>query len=78
MTPASTPTNEKRPNIAQAIDELRNAHGRIVFNTALIIRLAETEQTANRDMIDVFYDTLFREAVFDDHGAWSLDFKKGN
>jgi hypothetical protein len=32
----------------------------------------------NRDMIEVFYDTLFREAVFDDHGAWSLDFKNGN
>jgi hypothetical protein len=32
----------------------------------------------NRDMIEVFYDTLFREAIFDDHGAWSLDFKKGN
>ena len=25
----------------------------------------------NREMIDVFYDTLFKEAVFDDHGAWS-------
>jgi hypothetical protein len=22
-------------------------------------------------MIDVFYDTLFREALFDDRGAWS-------
>jgi hypothetical protein len=30
----------------------------------------------NGDMIEVFYDTLFREAVFDDHGAWSLDFEK--
>jgi hypothetical protein len=28
------------------------------------------------DMIDVFYDTLFREAVFDDDGAWSLPRKK--
>ena len=32
----------------------------------------------NGDMIDVFYDTLFREAVFDDRGAWSLDLKKGH
>jgi hypothetical protein len=32
----------------------------------------------NGDMIDVFYDTLFKEAVFDDHGAWSLDLKKGH
>lgn len=26
----------------------------------------------NGDMIDVFYDTLFKEAVFDDDGAWSV------
>jgi hypothetical protein len=24
-------------------------------------------------MIEVFYDTLLKEAVFDDHGAWSLE-----
>ncbi|MGH7853001.1 MAG: hypothetical protein ACREP3_06135 [Candidatus Binatia bacterium] len=29
----------------------------------------------NGEMIDVFYDTLFKEAVFDDVGAWSLDQK---
>jgi hypothetical protein len=27
----------------------------------------------NGEMIGVFYDTLFKEAVFDDHGAWSLE-----
>ena len=27
----------------------------------------------NGEMIEVFYDTLFKEAVFDDRGAWSLD-----
>ncbi len=32
----------------------------------------------NGDMIDVFYDTLFKEAVFDDDGAWSLTQKKRN
>ena len=26
----------------------------------------------NGEMIQVFYDTLFKEAVFDDRGAWSL------
>jgi len=30
----------------------------------------------NGEMIEVFYDTLFREAVFDDRGAWALDVKK--
>jgi hypothetical protein len=30
----------------------------------------------NGEMIEVFYDTLFKEAVFDDRGAWALDLKK--
>jgi hypothetical protein len=29
----------------------------------------------NGEMIDVFYDTLFKEAVFDDDGAWSVNAK---
>jgi hypothetical protein len=27
----------------------------------------------NGEMIEVFYDTLFKEAVFDDRGAWSIE-----
>lgn len=27
----------------------------------------------NGEMIEVFYDTLFKEGVFDDRGAWSLE-----
>ena len=27
----------------------------------------------NGEMIEVFYDTLFKEAIFDDRGAWSWD-----
>jgi hypothetical protein len=27
----------------------------------------------NGDMIQVFYETLFKEAVFDDRGVWSLE-----
>jgi len=30
----------------------------------------------NGEMIEVFYDTLFKEAVFDDRGAWSIEIKK--
>ena len=30
----------------------------------------------NGEMVEVFYDTLFKEAVFDDRGAWSLDIPK--
>jgi hypothetical protein len=28
------------------------------------------------DMIEVFYDTLFKEATFDDKGAWSLRMRR--
>jgi len=27
-------------------------------------------------MIEVFYDTLFKDAVFDDRGAWSIETKR--
>lgn len=30
----------------------------------------------NGEMIEVFYDTLFREAIFDDRGAWSWNINK--
>jgi len=30
----------------------------------------------NSEMIDVFYDTLFKEAIFDDAGAWAFDQKR--
>jgi hypothetical protein len=30
----------------------------------------------NGEMIDVFYDTLFKEAIFDDDGAWAFTPKK--
>lgn len=30
----------------------------------------------NGDMIDVFYDTLLKETIFDDKGAWSLHVSK--
>jgi hypothetical protein len=30
----------------------------------------------NGEMIEVFYDTLFKEAVFDDRGAWSIEIKR--
>jgi hypothetical protein len=30
----------------------------------------------NRRTIEVFYDTLLKDAVFDDCGAWSIETKK--
>lgn len=34
--------------------------------------LASARLRGNGRMVEVFYDTLFNEAVFDDRGAWSL------
>lgn len=35
--------------------------------------LRTAKYRGNGEMIEVFYDTLFKEAVFDDRGAWSLE-----
>lgn len=32
----------------------------------------------NGEMIEVFYDTLFKEAIFDDRGAWSWNTNRRN
>jgi hypothetical protein len=38
--------------------------------------LSAAKMRGNRRMIEVFYDTLFKDAVFDDRGAWSIETKK--
>jgi len=38
------------------------------------LKIASTR--GNGEMVAVFYDTLFKEAVFDDHGAWAWDVNK--
>jgi hypothetical protein len=40
------------------------------------VSLAAARLRGNGRMVEVFYDTLFNEAVFDDRGAWSLDIIK--
>ena len=38
--------------------------------------LRVAKHRGNGEMIEVFYDTLFKEAIFDDNGAWSWDVNK--
>ena len=38
--------------------------------------LSVARMRGNGKMIEVFYDTLFKDAVFDDRGAWSIEIKK--
>ena len=35
--------------------------------------LRVAKHRGNGEMIEVFYDTLFKDAIFDDNGAWSWD-----
>jgi hypothetical protein len=35
--------------------------------------LTSARLRGNGRMVEVFFDTLFKEAVFDDRGAWCLD-----
>jgi hypothetical protein len=42
------------------------------------VSLSFAKIRGKREMIDVFYDTLFKEAVFDDKGAWCVDLRKSN
>jgi hypothetical protein len=38
--------------------------------------LSVTRIRSDGKMIQVFYDTLFKDAVFDDRGAWSIETKR--
>ena len=38
--------------------------------------LTVARHRGNGEMVEVFYETLFKEAVFDDNGAWAWDFNK--
>ena len=38
--------------------------------------LSVARMRGNGKMIEVFYDTLFKDAVFDDRGAWSIEITK--
>jgi hypothetical protein len=38
--------------------------------------LRVAKHRGNGEMIEVFYDTLFKDAIFDDNGAWSWGITK--
>ena len=50
---------------------MKLAPWRDIWTSLTIARLQ-----GNGRMIEVFYDTLFKEAVFDDRGAWSLNIRR--
>ena len=73
---SASPSN---PNASTPDDEISNGekkHVKLIPWEDIWTSLSIAQLRGNGDMIEVFYDTLFREAVFDDHGAWSTDLKK--
>ncbi len=67
------------PNASKPDDETSDTekrHVKLIPWEDIWTSLSVAQLRGNGDMIEVFYDTLFREAVFDDHGAWSIDLKK--
>ena len=40
--------------------------------------LKVAKHRGNGEMVEVFYETLFKEAIFDDNGAWAWDIHKRN
>ena len=38
--------------------------------------LKVAKHRGNGEMVEVFYETLFKEAIFDDNGAWAWDIHK--
>ena len=84
--PSSKKVRELRPNDntnssgTSELGSLRNEYPGMMLIPWRDIwaSLTVAKMRANGDMIEVFYDTLFKDAVFDDRGAWSVDLRKRN
>jgi hypothetical protein len=78
---------EKRTSASRTISETRSRFARAAVAdndrpTKLIpwediwTSLRVARMRGYGEMIEVFYDALFKEAVFDDLGAWSWELKR--
>jgi hypothetical protein len=73
---AKTTTEErsKSPNEAPNLTGDR-MHMRLIPWEDIWTSLRVARIRGNGEMIEVFYDTLFKEALFDDNGAWAMEVK---
>jgi hypothetical protein len=69
----NTEKRSKSPNDAHLIDD--RMHMKLIPWPDIWTSLRVARIRGNGEMIEVFYDTLFKEAVFDDNGAWAMDIK---
>ena len=74
---AATVTDDHTRNLsATAVSSKNGESMKLIPWEDIWTSLRVARVRGNGEMIDVFYDTLFKEAVFDDDGAWSLESKK--
>lgn len=64
----AAPATPRHPSIAAERGPLRLIPWEDIWNS-----LRSARVRGHGEMIEVFYETLFKEAVFDDDGAWSQD-----
>jgi hypothetical protein len=70
----NTEERSKSPNEApNRIGE--RAHMKLIPWEDIWTSLRVATIRGNGEMIETFYDTLFKEAVFDDNGAWTIEIK---
>lgn len=69
------PATEPQDTAGPVIGTDRSAMKRIPWSE-IWRSLHSARMRGQGEMIEVFYDTLFKDAVFDDDGAWSLDRSK--
>jgi len=77
-TDSSTTSESTRPTTAAEWLRAKSQHPgmKLIPWKDIWTSLHVAKIRGNGEMVEVFYDTLFKEAVFDDHGAWSLDIPK--
>ena len=78
-----TPTNRPSVEYNRTLTQLEALRTRSEFTAMKLTpwneiwnSLTLASLRGNRRMVEVFYDTLFKEAVFDDRGAWCLNMRR--
>jgi hypothetical protein len=76
------PTTSENPGSSRTSEmgSLENEYAgmRLIPWREIWASLTVAKVRSNGQMVEVFYDTLFKDAVFDDRGAWSVDVRKRN
>jgi len=69
-------TSDSRPRFARGDLPDQDRPTKLIPWEDIWTSLRVARMRGNGEMIEVFYDALFKEAVFDDQGAWSWELKR--